>query len=133
MNHRFLTSVAALPVLLLAVQTHAEPAPAADTPTSPAVKASASASDPPAAAPAIEPKKDAAPSLSRWQMTFYGFLELDGMADTTQSFGDSPNNSPLLRSDGSSPAYLPLGTNPYGVSYGAKHSRLQATARNSRF
>jgi hypothetical protein len=55
------------------------------------------------------------------------------MRDSTQSFTDSPANNPLLRSDASSPAYLPRGTNPYGEQYGATHSRLLFTARNSRF
>ncbi|SRR6266545_1706092 len=82
-----------------------------------------------------EPKKEPiAPVTSRWQALFYGFVEFDGMYDTTQSFSDSPGNTPVLRSDGSTPAYLPLGTDPpKGISYASTHGRVQATARNTRF
>jgi hypothetical protein len=67
-------------------------------------------------------------------MSFYGFVEFDGMYDSTQSFSDSPGNTPILRSDGSRPAYLPVGTDELkGVMYGAYHGRAQATARNTRF
>jgi hypothetical protein len=83
--------------------------------------------------PAIEPKKEP-PVTNRWQASLYGFIEFDGMYDTTQSFSDSPGNTPILRSDGSRPAYLPLGTDPLkGPMYGATHGRTQATARNTRF
>src|SRR5689334_8598456 len=44
---------------------------------------------------AVEPKKEV-PSTSRWQTSFYGFLEFDGMYDSTQSFSDSPGNTPIL-------------------------------------
>src|SRR5258706_15503687 len=82
--------------------------------------------------PAVEPKKEP-PVTSRWQASLYGFLEFDGMYDTTQSFSDSPGNTPILRSDGSRPAYLPVGTDELtGPMYGATHGRAQATARNTR-
>jgi hypothetical protein len=80
----------------------------------------------------VETKKEPMVT-SRWQMSVYGFLEFDGTYDTTQSFSDSPGNTPILRSDGSRPAYLPLGTDELkGVMYGATHGRAQATARNTR-
>src|SRR5262245_40174458 len=67
-------------------------------------------------------------------MSFYGFVEFDGMYDSTQSFSDSPGNAPILRSDGSRPAYLPVGTDELkGAMYGSYHGRMQATARNTRF
>jgi len=81
-----------------------------------------------------EPRPESSPTTSRWQLKLYGALELDVMRDSTQSFSDIPNNNPLLRSDGSLPAYLPLGTQlPEGPTYGSTHPRYQATARNTRF
>jgi hypothetical protein len=38
-----------------------------------------------------------------------------------------------MRSDGSSPAYLPVGTYPLGYQYGATHPRTIFSARNTRF
>src|SRR5579859_2622895 len=66
------------------------------------------------------------PATGRWHASIYGFVEFDGMYDTTQSFSDSPGNTPILRSDGSRPAYLPVGTDELkGVMYGATHGRMQ--------
>jgi hypothetical protein len=74
------------------------------------------------------------PATGRWRASIYGFVEFDGMYDTTQSFSDSPGNTPILRSDGSRPAYLPVGTDELkGAMYGSTHGRTQATARNTRF
>jgi hypothetical protein len=72
-------------------------------------------------------------TLKGWKATFYGFLEFDAIRDSTQSYGDYVGNAPLLRSDGSSPAYLPLGTNALGVTYGSKNSRVLFTPRNTLF
>src|SRR5437868_525237 len=113
-------------MFLFATVASAEP-PSAQTPAETRAEA-------PSPSPiSTEPKKEL-PATSRWQMSFYGFVEFDGMSDSTQSFGDSPGNAPILRSDGSRPAYLPVGTDELkGVMYGATHGRLQATARNTRF
>jgi hypothetical protein len=103
---------------------------------------SVAAAQPPAQAPraevsppiVTEAKGTEVPATGRWHASVYGFVEFDGMYDTTQSFGDSPGNAPILRSDGSRPAYLPVGTDELkGVMYAATHGRLQATARNTRF
>jgi hypothetical protein len=72
-------------------------------------------------------------TLFGWKGTFYGFLELDAIRDSTQSFSDSVGNTPLLRSDGSSPAYLPIGTNLLGVTYGSRNPRVFFTPRNTTF
>jgi hypothetical protein len=105
--------------------------PAATTEAPPARKAAQAPLPPPAVVVVPEPLT---PAMSKWQFTFSGFVELDMMRDSTQSFTDAPNNNPLMRSDGSLPAFLPLGTQPpVGTTYGSNHPRLQATARNSRF
>jgi hypothetical protein len=100
-----------------------EAAPSAPAPSAPA---------PSAPAPAPE-----GPSVSMggdWRMTFYGFVELDWMRDSTQSYYDSFGNLPIMRSDGAPPAYVPLGTiDPARVQYGASHPRTLLSARNSRF
>jgi hypothetical protein len=72
-------------------------------------------------------------TLFGWKGTFYGFIELDAIRDSTQSFSDSVGNTPLLRSDGSSPAYLPIGTNQLGVTYGSRNPRVFFTPRNTTF
>src|SRR5215831_1009546 len=124
MDHRRLTLVFALPVLLCSALAEAQPPAQQDTNEPRPV---------PFVAAPTEAKKEP-PSTGRWQMSTYGFLEFDGMYDTTQSFSDSPGNAPILRSDGSRPAYLPVGTDELkGVMYGAYHGRMQATARNTRF
>jgi hypothetical protein len=83
---------------------------------------------------AVEPPPQPAPMFGRWRAAVFGAIELDAMRDSTQSFSDIPNNNPLLRSDGSLPAYLPLGTMlPAGPTYGSTHPRFQSTARNTRF
>ncbi len=87
-----------------------------------------------ASPPIVADTKGELPATGRWRASIYGFVEFDGMYDTTQSFADGPGNAPILRSDGSRPAYLPVGTDELkGVMYGATHGRLQATARNTRF
>src|SRR5947208_2916966 len=124
MDHRRLTLGFALPVLFCSALARAQPPPQQD------------ANEPrpvPFVVVQTETKKEL-PATSRWQMSIYGFAEFEGMYDTTQSFSDSPGNSPILRSDGSRPAYLPVGTDELkGVIYGAYHGRMQATVRNSRF
>jgi hypothetical protein len=125
MNHRLSSLLVAVPIFMFGAAASAEP-PAPHN----------NHSEPPAVDPKApsEPKAEAPPSTSRWQMSFYGFVEFDGMWDSTQSFSDSPGNTPILRSDGSRPAYLPVGTDELkGVMYGATHGRMQATARNTRF
>src|SRR4051794_25387452 len=135
MKHRYLVSFAAACLLVEGSAMAGDPprvAQATDTRTESATPAPLTAAAAPAAANGDA--KAEAPVTSRWQTSLYGFVEFDGMYDTTSSFGDSPGNSPLLRSDGSYPAYLPLGTDPIkGPMYGSQHGRLQATARNTRF
>ena len=72
-------------------------------------------------------------TLHGWKGTFYGFIEADAIRDSTQSFSDSVGNTPLLRTDGSSPANLPLGTNPIGETYSSKNPRFMFTPRNTTF
>ena len=54
---------------------------------------------------------------ARWKSTLYGFVELDGMHDSTQSYGASSNNAMLARPG----------------TYAALHGRTQMTANNSLF
>lgn len=57
------------------------------------------------------------PVASRWQTTLYGFVELDAMHDTTQSYGPSANNAMLARPG----------------TYAGTHPRAQMTGQNSLF
>ncbi|MEO5768203.1 MAG: hypothetical protein ABIS92_07610 [Polyangia bacterium] len=50
-----------------------------------------------------------------WEKSFYGFIELNGMHDTTQSFGPAANNTKLARPG----------------TYAATHARSQMTVNNS--
>ena len=52
---------------------------------------------------------------NRWQTTLYGFAELDGMHDTTQSYGPASNNAMLARPG----------------TYAGAHPRTQLTVDNS--
>jgi hypothetical protein len=109
----------------VAAQTPAAPAPEASTPAAPAPAAPAdAAAAAPAApaepAPAPEPPKPAAPApqsmLSKWKLTFYGFVELDITHDSTQSYGEA-SGAALIARDG---------------TYASEHGRTQFTARDSR-
>ncbi len=54
---------------------------------------------------------------ARWATSLYGFVELDAIYDTTQSYGPSANNAMLARPG----------------TYAATHGRTQMTANNSLF
>src|SRR5882724_6192917 len=130
MNHRYTLRIAARSISLLAALAVA----GAEKPAA-AQRPGEAKAEPPPPQSSQDPKKDKEPAVvSKWDMSIYGFLEFDGMSDSTQSFSDSQGNAPILRSDTSRPAYLPTGTNPLmAPMYGASHSRMQATARNTRF
>jgi hypothetical protein len=117
-------------------------APKADAPASTAAAAPKSDAAPtvpaapaPAGLPGTEERSDASmiEVAPGWKTNFYGFVEFDAIRDSTQSFYDSVGNNPIMRSDGSSPSYLPLGTYPLGYQYGASHPRTIFSARNTRF
>ncbi len=128
MNHRYAVRLASRSISLLAALTVA----GAEKPAAAQRPGEAKSETPPTTPATQDPKKEREVA-SKWDMSIYGFLEFDGMSDSTQSFGDSQGNTPILRSDNSRPAYLPVGTNPLmAPMYGASHSRLQATARNTR-
>jgi hypothetical protein len=57
------------------------------------------------------------PMWARWRSNLYGFVELDGMHDSTQSYGPSANNVMLARPG----------------TYAGLHGRTQLTANNSLF
>ena len=57
------------------------------------------------------------PMFARWRSSLYGFVELDAMHDSTQSYGQSANNSMLARPG----------------TYAGLHGRTQFTANNSLF
>jgi hypothetical protein len=58
-----------------------------------------------------------APMVSRWNASLYGFVELNAMRDSTQSYGPSSNNNMLARPG----------------TYAGLHGRTQMTANNSLF
>jgi hypothetical protein len=57
------------------------------------------------------------PMVARWHSNLYGFVELNGMRDSTQSYGPSTNNAMLARPG----------------TYAGQHGRSQLTANNSLF
>src|SRR4029078_4076640 len=57
------------------------------------------------------------PMVGRWQTTLFGFVEFNGMHDSTQSYGPSTNNAMLARPG----------------TYAGQHGRTQLTASNSLF
>src|SRR5262245_21370467 len=61
------------------------------------------------------PAPPASPIKSRWRTTLYGFVEVDAMHDTTQSYGPASNNIMLARPG----------------TYAAAHARSQMTVNNS--
>lgn len=73
----------------------------------------------PSRAPAIPapnpPAPAPAPADAGWTHRFYGFVELDAMRDTSQSYGAASNNAQLARPG----------------SYAGAHARAQLTVNNS--
>jgi hypothetical protein len=72
----------------------------------------------------VEPKAEAPPPPAvaeppeeNWQTDLYGFIEIDAIRDSTQSFTESSNNNLIFR----------RGT------YQGNHGRAQFTAKNTRF
>jgi hypothetical protein len=73
-------------------------------------------------------------TLYGWKATFYGFIELDAIRDSSQSFSDSVGNTPLLRTDGSQPAEQdPTVDSSVGPTYASTHPRVMFTPRNTTF
>jgi len=121
----------AIALLAGAARAQSEPAtagapPAAAAPVAPAVPAAegvpSSPLPPPvpvvAPAPAVPgPAAPVAPEAETggWQAKFYGFVEVDGMYDTTQSYGPASNNNLIARPG----------------SYEGSHPRSQLTVNNS--
>jgi hypothetical protein len=101
--------------------------------TAPADQAPSAGTQPAVPIALSESPQQAMMTTHGWTSTFYGFLELDAIRDSSQSFSDSVGNTPILRTDGSSPVYLPLGTNVLGVTYASKHPRFMITPRNTTF
>jgi hypothetical protein len=108
--------------------------PAADKPAVPATPAPAQPAPAPAPAPAATPPAAAAPASpaespvvkSKWNTSFYGFLQFDAIHDSTESFGsnDVPGNGAIAR-PGAGPAF--------GPNYAMDHGRTGFFGRNSRF
>jgi hypothetical protein len=71
------------------------------------------------------------PVHNQFDITLYGFAELDSIYDTTQSFADSAGNGAIARTNDNSimgmPPPLPTG------GYAGTHGRFQEGVRNSRF
>jgi hypothetical protein len=81
----------------------------------------------PLAHPASAPAALAA-TMSKFSATIYGFVEADGIYDSTQSFNDLAGNAVILHT----PAPTTATPTPTLV-YGAEHGRTTFSARNSRF
>jgi hypothetical protein len=101
----------------------AAPAPIAPAPVAPAPVAPAPEPLPATLATPVEGPQPWArtppiePMVARWHSNLYGFVELDGMHDSTQSYGPSSNNAVLARPG----------------TYPGLHGRTQLTANNSLF
>jgi hypothetical protein len=101
--------------------TAPSPGPALEPPASPPVGGGSESErvgpSPPAPQPGgrSEGESRAWQPASGWQTALYGFVEFDGMHDTTQSYGPASNNTMLARPG----------------SYAAAHARSQLTVANS--
>jgi len=92
MNSWTLKTLAAASIVFAAPVARAQAAP-------PAAPAESPPAPPPAAAPAPEPAPAPAPAPPpKPNMTFYGFVEVDAMHDSTQSFQDGVNLNKIARS-----------------------------------
>jgi hypothetical protein len=129
---RLLISVLSLAAFAPAAraQSAPDPQPAADSPSNPAAQPSAEPSvaspnapsdtAPPANAPNAPTPPMAEKHLvtgSKWDMSLYGFIELDSAYDTTESFNDLAANGNIARPG----------------TYTGEHDRTQFSARNTRF
>ncbi|HTP28348.1 MAG TPA: hypothetical protein VMK12_22170 [Anaeromyxobacteraceae bacterium] len=72
-------------------------------------------SKPPPTPQADSPAKKT-PVVGKWTTDLYGFIEFDGIEDSTQSFNDLAGNQFILRSD----------------TYGGEHRRTTGSVRNTR-
>jgi hypothetical protein len=72
---------------------------------------------PPPPEAAKKPGDELVPVLGKWSPKFYGFVQLDGVVDTTQSFNDQAGNTAVAKPD----------------TYAGDHSRLQLSAQHTRF
>jgi hypothetical protein len=92
-------------------QSAPDPQPAADSTSNPAAQPASPAS------PTPPPAEKHLVTGSKWDMSLYGFIELDSMYDTTESFNDLSGNGAIARPG----------------SYLGEHDRMQFSARNTRF
>jgi hypothetical protein len=95
-------------------ETSAPPAPPVERMTESPVRPSPLVTEPPSPWFRGTPHE---PMVGRWQTTLYGFVEVNGMHDSTQSYGPSSNNAMLARPG----------------TYAGQHGRTQLTANNSLF
>ncbi len=98
----------AVAVVVMAMWSHPSFAEGEEKPAAPAPAPI------PLSAPA--PAPSAAGLMSKFKTGFYGFIEVDFLGDTTQSFTETPGAGLLARPG----------------SYGATHPRAQVSVRNSR-
>jgi hypothetical protein len=76
---------------------------------------------PPPSPPVPAPKP---PVVSKFSAELYGFVEFDMIRDSTQSYQEIAGNAPIIHTPAAAGAMTP---------YGANHSRLTFSPRNSRF
>jgi hypothetical protein len=123
MNHRTISALFAGPFLLCATIAQAQPpTPGDTTPVEPA-PSEAHPAPPPAPLPPPPPPPAAGaqlganliPFLSKFKTSIIGFVELDAINDSTQSFQDGASNAPIARS----------------TTYAGQHGRVSFTTRNT--
>ncbi|MEP6654834.1 MAG: hypothetical protein ABJA82_15835, partial [Myxococcales bacterium] len=85
---------------------------------------------PPPPAPPEPPPKPAV--VSKFSAELYGFVELDIIRDSTQSYQEIGGNAAIVHTPAPTSAQVTAGTAP-ATPYGANHSRLTFSPRNSRF
>jgi hypothetical protein len=100
------------------------PAPPSDVPPPPA-----EVMPPPPPVVVMPPKP---PVVSKFQAELYGFVEFDAIRDSTQSYQEIAGNAPIIHTPAPTAAQVMAGTAPT-TPYGANHSRLTFSPRNSRF
>jgi hypothetical protein len=115
-------------------------APPPPPPPAPPIMVAPEPPPPPPAAPSapitLTPLAHATPSasnplvnvMSKFSATVYGFVEADGIYDSTQSFNDLAGNGVITHT----PAPTTATPNPT-AAYGAENGRTTFSARNSRF
>ena len=109
------------PPIMVAPEPPPPPPPPPATPSAPITLTPLAHATPSASNPLVN-------VMSKFSATVYGFVEADGIYDSTQSFNDLAGNAAIVHT----PAPTMATPTPTAV-YGAENGRTTFSARNSRF